>query len=501
MNIEQIQVENTIFTKLTEEVKRATFSDLMIYANSQQIKIRDPNSTTTQSRSFNKYTKDQIITYLQNPANYETQLRNMSNYLCNISSHYRRLIEYFADMLTFPYIVTPLGLDQGNVDTEKFKTQYLKVNKQLEIMNFKHEFNKVLQTAYKDDVFYGYVYETKDSFTIQQLDPAYCRITSIYDGVYCFAWDSSFFSGREDLLEMYADEFTTAYNQYRANTSMRWFELDPRKIICIKINETTLTPVPPFVSLFSILADIEDYRAITKNASEASNYKVLTLKIPVDKEGQLLLPLPLCKEFYRALSEQLPKNIGIALTPMEVDDWRFENSGALKENDIVARAEDMFWRGAGVNGLLFGLGDNPSSSALEISIVPDEAMAFRVLRQLERWVNARVKHISGTYKFQVKFLDVTKFNESKMLDMYMKLGQYGNPIRLPLMAIAGYKPTEIDDMAFLENTVLELYKKEIPLQSSNTMSGEVGRPTNESKGKSLTDNGEKSKESNGNSEN
>lgn len=44
------------------------------------------------------------------------------------------------------------------------------------------------------------------------------------------------------------------------------------------------------MSLFSALADIEDYRAISKNASETNNYKALAMEIPVnDADGSFLI--------------------------------------------------------------------------------------------------------------------------------------------------------------------------------------------------------------------
>ena len=67
----------------------------------------------------------------------------------------------------------------------------------------------------------------------------------------------------------------------------------------------------------------------------------------------------------------------------------------------------------------------------------------------------------------------------------------------------------MENMLYLENEVLALKELEVPLTSSNTQSGDSdaatddgGRPTNESKGKDLSDAGAVTKEndSNANSE-
>ena len=46
---------------------------------------------TKKSPSFYKYTRDQIATYIKDPATNERQLRDAMIYIYNASSHFRRL--------------------------------------------------------------------------------------------------------------------------------------------------------------------------------------------------------------------------------------------------------------------------------------------------------------------------------------------------------------------------------------------------------------------------
>ena len=169
-------------------VPMTEFMDKLRYANLNAIKVRDLENNKDYNPTYRKYTKSQIVTYLGNPANYETQLRQMSQYLFNISNYYRRLIQYFANMSTFSYIVVPYGVDRSkSVNMNKFKKGYYATINQLEKMNIRHEFTRALMVAFRDDVYYGYAWETNDSYTFQQLDADYCKISSIEDGVYNFA--------------------------------------------------------------------------------------------------------------------------------------------------------------------------------------------------------------------------------------------------------------------------------------------------------------------------
>lgn len=480
-----------------EYVPISEFMSKVRYANLSNIKVRDLENNKDYNPTYRKYTKSQIVNYLSNPASYEVQLRQMSQYLFNISNYYRRLVQYFASMSTFSYIVVPYGVDYSkSVNVNKFKKGYYAVTSQLERMNIRHEFTKALMVAFRDDVYYGYAWETNDSFAFQQLDADYCKISSIEDGVFNFAFNFSYFDSNSERLPNFPPEFTTMYNAYKADSNLKWQELPSDKSVCIKINEQTHVPIPPFVSLFSALADIEDYRAISKNASEVNNYKALALEIPVDGDGTFLIDYDLCKEFYNMLCNVLPENIGAFMSPMKVSSWDFEKSGAVSGSDDVEKAESSMWTQAGVNKILFGGGEDPSSSTLSLSTINDQMIVFTVMRQIERWINRKLKSVSTAIKFKVNILDVTYFNRQEMHDRYVKDGMYGLPVRSAIMATGGYTPSDVENMMYLENNILDLSSKEIPLTSSNTQSTDNngGRPTNASEGKPLTDSGENSQE-------
>ena len=105
MTIDSAQKKVAVMTPdgKRDYVSMTEFMDKLRYANISQIKVRDLENNKDYAPTYRKYTKSQIVTYLGNPANYETQLRQMSQYLYNISNYYRRLIQYFASMSSFSF--------------------------------------------------------------------------------------------------------------------------------------------------------------------------------------------------------------------------------------------------------------------------------------------------------------------------------------------------------------------------------------------------------------
>ena len=86
--------------------------------------------------------------------------------------------------------------------------------------------------------------------------------------------------------------------------------------------------------------------------------------------------------------------------------------------------------------------------------------------------------------------------------MYLKACQYGLPFISMYAASQGMSQSEVDCMSFLENDVLNLTERFVPLQSSSTQSAassdgngatdEGGAPTKDVG--DLTDSGEQSRE-------
>lgn len=508
------------------ETRTIPYSQFMNSISSNRIQLRNLASNNERTPTFNKYTKSQLIRYLSNPYSNEKQLRQMSKYLCNISNYYRRLLDYLSTLPTLAYIIIPSQVSADKVlninsADPKFLKQYLKVTQELERMNIRNEFQKVLYTGFQQDVFYGICWESKDSFAIQQLDADYCKISSIEDGVFNFAFNFQYFDSYSSELPNYPQEIQSMYNTYKSQgNDYKWQEIGSDIGICIKVNDESIVPIPPFVSLFSALADIEDYRAASKDSTEQDNYKILNMKIPIDDStGDFLIDEGIAKRYYSDLCSQVPDSVGVALSPMPIDALSFEKAGAMASDDLVSQAENSFWNQSGVNRLLFGGGDKQTANTLKMSVTNDENLVFRVVRQIERWINRRIQSLSGNYKFKMRFLEITRYNQKEQLEYLFKSAQYGLPVRTALMAAQDYEPNDIAMLQVLENSVLNLSANEIPLTSANVQSSKVqdtnnasssktdtagdasnadnnGRPKNESVDKSITDSTETSNETN-----
>jgi hypothetical protein len=480
-----VQSLETTVKKENENITR--YSIPLNFADLSNMILKDLNERDTATSKT--YTKDQVTNFLTNPRRNSKELVKMSEYLFNASPHYKRVVNYFAKMHMLDYIVEPYGLDTEKVNEKSFKNIYFKTNDLLEQMNLKHEMKKVLQVCWVKDTFYGYEHEGKNSYFIQQLPNDYCAISSIEDGVYNFSFDMAYFDRNTAQLEMYPKEFKKLYNKYKNGSEGQWIELDPQKTICIKVNEEIDYDLPPFVGIFPAIFDIEDYKALKKAKSTIENYKFIVQKIPIrdnsDRNNDFLLDLTTVATFNNLSATTIPSDIGLLTIPFDIETIDFQSDKS--ERNSVWEAEHDFYTSVGTSALLFN-GEDSSQANLRKSIQVDELEAIAIVRQIERWVNRKIKYlIKGAYKFKCKILDVTIFNREEYIDRLLKSAQYGFPVKLMLSSLLGVSPAQTSAMTYLENTILGLVDSFVPLQSSHTQSGKEQAQTE--KPKDVTDDG------------
>ena len=71
---------------------KTTYAELARLIKSDLAQIQERKSL------FSGFKKEDVIKWMRNPPQYQKQLNNLSRFLYGVSTHYRRLIGYFADM-------------------------------------------------------------------------------------------------------------------------------------------------------------------------------------------------------------------------------------------------------------------------------------------------------------------------------------------------------------------------------------------------------------------
>lgn len=448
---------------------------------------RNPNSK--KSRTYAIYTRENIIKWLQSPSTStnEKNLRDASNYMYIASMHYNRLLNYYAGLYTGAYVISPLAFSPVDMENKKdnFIKQYRKVSKAIELMNIPIILREEILIALRDGAFYGVLLSDSNSAFIQQIDPEYCRITSICDGSFLYKVDMTKISSK---LEFYPAEFTKMYNEY-LRTGDAWQEVPVEISVCIKADSSIIDyTLPPFASVMPSLYTIANVESLQETATELKNYKMLSGKIPTDDKGNPLMSENTVKKYYNHMANALGENVGLAITPFAFDVFTFENRAGVADVDDLSNAVANFWSTAGTSGLLHGR-ENDTSGVTKLAIKNDETYILGMVQQFERVINRYLKTgFSGNTKFKITILPITVFNKEEYLKFYKEAATLGMG-KSQYAATLGIPQTDLEGLTYLEEQVIP-FDKFSPLKSSYTTSksDEVGRPTTDDS--SLGDAGE-----------
>lgn len=493
--------KNTQTGDKKRNVTAAQIKTLAKFASLSKVVTRDLNKLTGTSPTFSVYKKDDIASYLANPYRFEKQLRRAVIYIYGASPHFRRLIQYFVGLSDLAYIIQPYKIDPRKANIKTVNNNYRKTLDLVSSMNIKTQFPQILTVCLREDVFYGTFWVTQDSITVQRLPSDYCAISTIEGNVCNVSFDFSYFDARQNLLDFYPEEFRRKYELYRQNTSSRWIELDSPTSFAVKCNTDILDyALPPFAGILRDIFDLEDYRNLKLTKTALENYALLVMNLPTDSDGNWLIDYDKAVSFWQNLDGVMPEEVGTILSPMKIDKIGFERSNT-GDTDTITDAEENLFTAAGVSSQLFN-NAKASANALLLSIKADQAITYGIVKSIEAVVNRFIQSFSYGKNFKVTFLDISPYNRKEASDAYLKAASYGIPLISAFAAAQGLNQSELDNMSFLEGTVLELPKMFKPLKNSNTTSSddleseaptdEGGRPPKDAE--ELTDSGEQSSE-------
>ena len=475
---EEIEKKQKSYTLLSA-VKPSLLGKFSYSSPLTSLSLRDLNDYRHSPR-FAFYTKDQVARWLHNPYRFEKQLREAVRYIYQVSSHFRRIIQYFVGLSDMVYLIEPFNIDPRTASINKVNLNYRRTLQMLEGMNIKTQLKKILTVVLREDVFYGTFWETKDAITIIQLPSDYCAISEIEDNVFNVSFNFSYFTNNEDMLDSFPEEFRIKYEQYKNSNRhwrYRWITLDAPTSFAIKCNADIIEyAIPPFAGVLREIYAIEDYKELKLAKTALENYALVSMTIPLTETGEWGIDLNKAEDFWRNLDSVLPEEVGSVLTPMPLSKISFEKSNT-GDTETVSEAEENLFTASGVSSLLFN-NAKASSNALLLSIKADQTITYGIVQSITDAINRYLKIRPYAQNFRLNILDISPFNRDEMTAAYLKACQFGIPMISYYCASSGLDQMAMDAMSYLEGSVLNLQDRFRPLRSSTQMSADAQSDSN-----------------------
>ena len=487
--------ENLQFTEQLENMKQ--------YAKAVDDILRLVDLTSSATKTWTVFSKDNLRSYLQNPYSSSSQnsLRNLAKFLYTLSFPLRRIINYFASLPDFSTYKVNLdfSLVEEN-DEETLLQDYEDTCRFIRKMNLEINMFKLLIIAWREGIVYFQPYQDDDgTMLLMPLDAQYCKISSVgYNNLLHVAYDFSFFNGQNSFyLDIWDPEYKKKFNAYSKDSSLRWQELDTARAFKIDLSDIDLI-ISPFASLFEALIDLVDLQSLIAVKDSLDIYKLLVMKIPLlnsKSPDDLALSLTLAKKFYNKALESLPEEIGLILSPgMDVDSVSFDKNATTDTNAIADSYQNLMEQ-TGISQI-FDSSRLTGASSVKMSMLADALMATKgIMKQVEGFVNERILMEYPNSKAYIKFIDVTTYTKEDRINKVKDAAALGLPVKQEYMALLGYDPLESMASDWIETKLgLAVDKFVHPLVSSYTQSGDSdtgGAPTKDDG--ELTDEGEASR--------
>ena len=472
---------------MTEEKKPST-DFISSYSKAQTKMIATSDATygtlgTSRARYLERireYTPEKIERIITSGSLAEQQA--LSRNFFYKDGYYKQIIIHYATLLKYAGLLIPNPSLGKKLSTSHISKRYYNALDYVEKMNLPVFLTDCATRALIDGCYYGVIVQLdKQNFSVLDLPSGYCQTRyKDLNGDDLIEFDVSYFNSivdltaKEQALASYPKFIRDAYKKWQKQKSSNSWVIIPSDIgICFPFFDGR----PLFLSVIPASLEYDDAIQTERDRDAEEIRKILVQKIPHLQDGRLLFEPDEAAEMHAGAVGMLKgnKNISVLTTYADVDAVVSKTTGE-STSKTLEQIEKNIYAQAGVSGQIFS---STGSSTLDASIKNDIALMMYLANKFSRFITNSINRIYGntniTFKYQI--LPVSIHNMDKFVDQSFKLSGSGYSYLLPVVAL-GLSQRDIVSLKELENDVLKLGEKLIPLSSSYTQSSDnsTGRP-------------------------
>ena len=414
--------------------------------------------------------------------NIEDKIRLSNNYF-ERDGFYRRIIIHYATLFKYAAMLIPTPNNGKTLSDDFVIKKYNNALNFIDRANLPSFFENCAFMTLVNGIYYGVIQkQDKNTFAILDLPIDYCRTRfKDFKGNDILEFNVKYFDSIRDkksrkiALKAYPTKITNYYNSYINGKTKEdpWLFIEIEDGgICFQLYDG----VPGFLEV--IPATINYDLAVETEQERSLNEikKIIIQKIPHLQDGTLLFETPEGAEIHKATSDMMAHdtNTSVLTTYADVEVASTKTTDSNAVNNLDKMANYVYSEG-GVSKLLFA---TDGSSSLEISIKNDVAFMTPLIHKFEIFITNLINERFGNtnINFNYKILPITPYNEDDYASNALQLANSGYSFLVPALAM-GFSQSELSNIKDLENNILDLKSKLIPLQTSFTQSSNnVGRP-------------------------
>lgn len=420
--------------------------------------------------SFKEYDPEQIADIIASGSLPEQQ--KLSRTYFHKDGYYKQIINYYSNLLMYMGLLIPNPGHGKSLSTSHIQKKYFQAMDFVDRNNFPIIMANWMQKAFVDGCYYGVRTEgEKGTLVLIDLPSGYCvsRFKDVH-GNDIIEFDLSYFNtitnkeAQKAALTAYPKVISKAYQEYsKHKRTDKWFIIPSDIGVCFPIFDGR----PPLLNIIPASIRYDEAVETERAREEEEIRKILVQKIPHLTDGRLLFEPDEAEEIHAGSVGMLrkEKNISVLTTYGEVTMLSSKTS-ADNADSVLKQIEQSIYAQGGVSSEIFA---STGSSSLDASKKVDLAFVMSIANRFAAFITKVINGMFGNSNVTFKYmlLPITWQNQSDYIENAFKLVGLGYSILLPAAGM-GLNQKDLIGLKELENDVLKLGEKLIPLSSSYT---------------------------------
>lgn len=456
-------------------------------ANEQMVK----KNTTTLDRSyfrFREYTPKEISEIISSGSLVEQQ--KLSRNYFNKDGFYKRIVLHYATLLKYVGILIPNPSFGNSLSASHISKRYYNAMDFLDKISLPTFLSNCATRALTDGSYFGIIKELdKKSFVVFDLPSGYCR-SRFKDlaGNDIIEFDLNYFNSildkdeKKSTLKVYPEFVSKAYKEWnKGKKASNWLIIPSNIGICF----TFFDGHPLFLNVIPATIQYDEAIETESTRDKEEIKKIIVQKVPHLSDGRLLFEPEEAEEMHSGAVGMMKgnPNVSVLTTYADVDAIVSKTSADSASNNLEKMMQNIYYQ-SGTSSQIFA---SNGSNTIETSLNNDLSLMMYLANKFSFFITQIINEVFGNsnISFKYQILPITYYNADKFADTSFKLASSGYSFLMPALAM-GISQKDLSNLKDLENDVLNLKEKLLPLTSSYTQNseGSAGAPKKEGEEKS-----------------
>ena len=405
--------------------------------------------------------------------------RRLSNTYYNRGGFYTRILTYYATLYKYIGILVPNPSFGKDLSADFIQKRYHNAVNFIEKISVPTFCQNCAMKAVTEGCYYGVIQTLdKDNFTVLDLPSKYCS-SRFKDkaGNDLIEFDVRFFDKvtpedvRKTTLQVYPKPIRNWYYRWKkGSVQTPWVNVPSDIGICFPFYKGA----PLFLNTIPAIISYEDSVEIEKERDIEEIKKIVVQHIPHTADGELVFEPDEAEEMHRGAVQMLKTNpnVSVLTSYADVDAIISKTAADTASNNLEKMMGNIYYEASTSNQLFAAT----SNLALNVSIENDMALMSNLINKFDTFITNLVNRLyaNSNITFKYTILPITPYNAEKYADSAFKLANSGYSFILPALAM-GISQRDLGNLKTLENDVLGLGEKLIPLSSAFTQSAAGGQ--------------------------